>query len=246
MKFFLVFLGMALALLGGGLCVVANLNFGSVMTLLLGVFFLAVGSCWNTVRETTKRGVWKWVKYGIALLLCLEFGFVAFLMGYGNTSSVDHTEDAVIVLGAGIRGDRVTQVLQFRLESAIEYYQKNPNALIVVSGGQGLQETVTEAYAMEQYLLHRGIPQGAILKEERATSTQENMEFSKELLDGCFDRDYRVVVITNNFYLYRGVQYAKKAGFTGVARKGAPLVWYQWIPCYLRESLAVIKLWIGG
>ena len=233
-------IGAALTLLGGGLCVVANLNFGSIMTLLLGLLFLFVGCLWEKVCELTRHGIWKWVKYAVVFLFCLEFAFIAFLVGFGNTSSVDYTEDAVIVLGAGIRGDQVTQVLQFRLDSAVEYHRKNPNALIVVTGGMGLQETVTEAYAMEQYLLRRGIPQEKILKEEQATSTQENMKFSKTLLDAYYKRDYSVVVITNNFHLYRGVQYAKQAGFEDVSRKGAPLVWYQWIPCYL------LKLWIGG
>ncbi len=246
MKFVLAVLGVALTLLGGGLCVVANLNLGSVMTLILGILFLLAVCYWEKLRVLTKSGIGRILKFSVVILFCAFLGFVTFLAGFGGTESVDYTEDAVIVLGAGIRGDQVTQVLQYRLDSAVEYYQKNPNALIVVSGGQGLQETVTEAYAMERYLLQRGIPQSAILKEERATSTWENMQFSKMLLDESFAKEYSVAVITNHFHLYRGVRYAKRAGFLTVTRKGAPLQWYQWIPCYLRESLAVLKLWIGG
>ena len=57
MKFVLTLLGIVLTLLGGGLCVVANLNFGSVMTLLLGLFFLVIGLFWQRVQESTKSGV---------------------------------------------------------------------------------------------------------------------------------------------------------------------------------------------
>ena len=116
--------------------------------------------------------------------------------------------------------------------------------MIVVTGGQGYQETVTEAYAMEKYLIRKGVNPDKIIKEEKATSTNENMRFTKAILDRCFDKDYSVVVITNNFHTYRGVQIAKMEGFDNVYRLPAGLRWYNMAPCYLRESLAVLKMWV--
>lgn len=100
-------------------------------------------------------------------ILCVLFNMN---MGvYGVRDTVTYEEQAVIVLGAGIKGNQVSRTLQLRLDKTIEYAQKNPNALIVVSGGQGPQETVTEACAMEKYLLENGIRAERILKEEQAT-----------------------------------------------------------------------------
>ena len=128
----------------------------------------------------------------------------------------------------------------------IEYHNKNPEALIVVTGGKGLQETVTEAYAMEKYLIQNGVEESKIIKEEMATSTFENMKFSKEILDNYFANDYSVVVITNNFHIFRGAAIAKKAGFQNVKHMHAGLQWYNLVPCFLRESLAVVKMLVIG
>ena len=118
--------------------------------------------------------------------------------------------------------------------------------MIVVTGGQGFQETVTEAYAMEKYLLENGVDKNKILKEEKATSTSENMQFSKKILDNHYKDDYSVVVITNNFHIFRSVTLAERTGFQRVAHMHAGLQWYNLMPCFLRESLAVIKLLICG
>lgn len=240
----LILSGVLLTLLGVALCVVANFNLGTVLTLLLGCFILFCGIFHRKLRVFTSRGIGLVLKIIVSLFVCAEAVLVVGLALYGQIDTVDYTEDAVIVLGAGIRGDQVTQALAFRLDSAIEYYTENQNALIVVSGGKGLQETITEAEAMERYLLTRGIPQTNIVKEEQATSTQENMLFSKKILDEMFGEDYRIAVITNDFHIYRGVEYARKIGFEAVTHKGARLMWYNQIPCYLRESLAVLKLWV--
>lgn len=224
------------------LCALSNLNLGVTLVLALGVFVLFTGIFYSRMKKFTAKGILRVAKLVIAGMLCAEFAIVSFLGVYGISDNVDYSEDAVIVLGAGIRGDRVTLPLKLRLDKAIEYHRKNPEAVIVVTGGQGFQETVTEAYAMEKYLLEKGVDKSKILKEENATSTAENMEFSKEILDGYFDGEYSVVVVTNNFHIFRGVAIAKKTGFEAVAHFHAGLQWYNLMPCFLRESLAVMKM----
>ena len=133
-----------------------------------------------------------------------------------------------------------------RLDKAVEYSRKNSDAIIVVSGGQGLQETVTEAYAMENYLVEQGVDGDRIIKEEMATSTNENMMFSKMLLDEHFDKPYKTVIITNNFHILRSVSIARASGLGDVYRMHAEIQWYNLVSCYLRESLALLKMWIIG
>ena len=133
-------------------------------------------------KINTKSKIYKTAKIAFFVILICGVAIVSFIAVYGQYDNADYNEDAVIVLGAGINGDKVTYPLKVRLDKAIEYHKLNPDALIVVTGGQGFQETVTEAYAMEKYLVQNGVEASKIIKEEKATSTNENMRFSKKLL----------------------------------------------------------------
>lgn len=234
--------GVVLTVYGLILCIMSNLNLGVVLVSFLGIVTLCIGVFYSKMKRVTNIKIFKICKIIFVLFLCAEVVLISFIAIYGFSDNVDYNEDAVIVLGAGIRGDRVTLPLKMRLDKAIEYHYKNPDALIVVTGGQGLQETVTEAYAMEKYLIQNGVNNSKILKEEKATSTFENMKYSKEILDNYFTNDYSVVVITNNFHVFRGTRIAKNTGFENVTHMHAGLQWYNLMPCFLRESLAVIKM----
>ena len=242
----LIIIGMLLCLNGLYLLTISNLTSGTFLTIFLGLFLLIWGIFYVKIGELTQNGVLKFVKIFVIILMCLEVLLVGFLTIYGHNDNVDYREDALIVLGAGIRGDKVTLTLKLRLDKAIEYHKKNPDALIVVTGGQGFQETVTEASAMEKYLLEQGVPKDVIVKEERATSTNENMRFSKQILDERFGGKYKVAVISNNFHIYRSVVIAKMEGFEDISHMHAGLQWYNIVQCYLRESLATLKMWVLG
>lgn len=244
MNWALTLAGAMLSCYGAFMVKVSNFNLGVIMTCAVAVCVLLWGVFYEKIKSVTKSGVLKWVKYAAIFFVCIEAVLVGFLGLYGNFDNVTYDEEAVVVLGAGVRGDRVSIPLAMRLNEAVKYHEKNPEALIVVTGGQGYQESVTEAYAMEKYLLEKGVDKDKIIKEEKATSTNENMRFSKEVLDEYFEEDYSIAVITNKFHIYRGVEIAKAEGFEKVTHMGAPIRWYNVIPCYLRESLAVLKMWV--
>jgi len=244
MSTLLIVLGIIFSAYGFILCIMSNLNLGVMLTFMLGLGILVWGIYYNKIKEITSKGVMKGIKNIILILLAGEVLLIGFISSYGMNDSVTYREDAVIVLGAGVRGDKVTIPLKTRLDKAIEYHKINPEALIVVSGGKGYQETVTEAFAMEKYLIENGVNPNVIIKEERAESTAENMRFSKKILDEMFDDEYETLVITNRFHTYRGVSLAKKEGFENVTHMGSSIQWYNLIPCYLRESLAILKMWI--
>ncbi len=244
MQIILITIGVALFINGAFMCMVSNLNLGVILTLVLGAFLLACGALYKKICKWTSKGAMRGIKYIVIAMLCAELALIAFVAIYGINDNVQYTEDAVIVLGAGIRGDRVSLPLKLRLDKAVEYHRKNPDAVIVVTGGQGFQETVTEAYAMEKYLLECGVNKEKIIKEEKATSTNENMRFSKEILDTYFSDDYTTVIITNNFHIYRSVAIAHLEGIENVVHMHSGLQWYNLVPCYLRESLAILKMWV--
>ncbi len=234
--------------LGYGICLIlrSNLNFGVWAVAGIGLVILLYGIFFEKINAVTQTGIMKYLKMAVIIMLTAELGLVGFLAVYGERDNVTYKEDAVVVLGAGVRGERITLPLKYRLDKAIEYSAKNPKAVIVVTGGQGFQETVTEAYAMEKYLLANGVSRDKIIKEEKATSTNENLRFSNEILDKLLGEGYEIAVITNGFHIYRSVSIARNEGFENVRHIHAGLQWYNIFPCYLRESMAVIKMWILG
>lgn len=244
MNIILFIIGLGILINGVWLSMLSNFNLGIVMTVFAGAVFTVWGAFYDKVMRATSRGVLLWLRRLVIIMICAEVALIGFVFSYGQHDNADFSEDAVVVLGAGLRGDRITIPLKLRLDEAVKYHEKNPYATIVVSGGQGYQETVTEASAMEKYLIDNGVNPDKIIKEEKATSTSENLRFSKEFLDEIFESGYKTVVITNNFHIYRAVSLAKKEGLHSVRHIHAGLQTYNIIICGIRESLAVMKMWV--
>lgn len=233
-------LGIIIIIYGLFYCLKSNFNIGNLILLFTGV--LAAG--WFLVPENK---LFKRLKALILAGAAVYIMIAGFIFVQGNIGGADFSEDAVIVLGCGVNGTRLSFDLRKRLVKAALYYEENPDCVICVSGGQGPQEDVTEASAMEAYLISEGIPSEKILVEDRASSTSENFRFSKIILDEYFgDEDYKTVYITNDFHSYRSGLIAKSEGFNDVCAYPSKTSCYSIIPNYMREVLAVLKTWVFG
>lgn len=147
----------------------------------------------------------------------------------------------IIVLGACIRGTVITGSLKRRLDKAVSYLRDNPETRVIVSGGQGKGEDVTEASAMRGYLINCGIPSDRIVIEDQSRTTKENLEFSKKFLKRG---EKKVGIVTNNFHIYRAVKLAKAAGYKkvyGITAGCDPILFINYM---VREFFAVIWLYI--
>lgn len=92
--------------------------------------------------------------------------------------------DYIIIHGAGLDGPRPTPLLAGRIDKALELWNKqHQHGKFVVSGGQGADEVVSEAQAMRDYLLDKGVSAGAILKEDKSTTTWENLRYSLAIIN---------------------------------------------------------------
>lgn len=167
----------------------------------------------------------------------------AALAVYGRKDNVTFKEDAVIVLGKGLDGDKVPINLAKRLDKAIEYNKKNPSALIIVSGGNVKNENLTEAQAMYDYLLSKGIPQDIIIKEDKSKTTYENFVFSTEILKEKFGEDYSAAFVSNSFHIWRAERLAKSLGIN-VTHLGAGIEWHTIPANYLREISVIFGLYV--
>ncbi|MCL2372509.1 MAG: YdcF family protein [Defluviitaleaceae bacterium] len=216
---------------------VSNPTIGFALQAVVSVLIIAYGAFFKLIPKRV---------HVAAVVLCtFPVALVVFLFMYGNTGNVTYSEDVVIVLGAGVRGESVTRPLARRLDTAFYYWQRNQDAYIIVTGGLGSRATITEAEAMARYLERRGMPRSRILLEEYSTSTYENLKFAQQILNEHFQGGFEAVLVTNDFHIFRAVQTARSLGLS-VNRRGAYTDWYSWPVNYLREMLAVVNFLVFG
>ena len=143
-------------------------------------------------------------------------GMIIFNINEGeNITNIDNI-DTMIVLGARLDGYKVSNTLKLRLDKAIEYYNKHKDINIIVSGGKTNSSDISEALAMENYLIANGVNKDNIIKEDKATSTLENIIYSKSILDNS-NYDGNVLIVTSDFHLFRG---RLIASILGIENKG--------------------------
>lgn len=182
---------------------------------------------------------------GYLSFLCVSYVIYAYL--YGRLAFAGDAQ-FVVVLGAGLKdGGQVPPLLASRLErgrsvyetlashSAAEHHAADP--VLIVSGGKGSDERVPEAEAMAQYLTSHGFPAGRIVLEDRSRTTEENLVFSKAIMDQR-QPGSRCVIVTSSFHAFRAAIIARRLGINGQVT-GAPTAAYYWPGAMLREFAAV-------
>ena len=146
----------------------------------------------------------------LALIAALLLGFSLFTVletmvvrgSFADES--DAPVSAVIVLGAGVNGETPSPTLRTRIDAAAAYLEEHPDVPVVLSGGQGPGEAITEAECMRRALVRRGVDESRLYPEERSTSTQENLRYSRAILEELgVDPAQRVAIVTSDFHLCR-------------------------------------------
>ena len=179
----------------------------------------------------------------VAALLIL-FAVVSGLMAKAAHREVP--EDAtLVVLGAALRGEQPSRLLRGRLDAAADYLLAHPKAVCVVTGGQGPDEVCTEASVMQRYLVEKGVEPERIYMEEQATSTFENVKFSKEIIENN-QLNENIAMVTQEFHQYRAQQFAKKAGFTDVGAVTARTPWNLLPSYWIRDFAGICHMVLLG
>lgn len=181
--------------------------------------------------------------------------------------------DYIIIHGAGLDGTRPTPLLAGRIDKALELWNKQQQqGKFVASGGQGADEVVSEAQAMRDYLLEKGVPADAILMEDKSTTTWENLKNSIAVIradrttsggtDAASDDvtasdsagacgDFTTAVVSSDFHVFRCAEYAHNLGIKADGIGSHTKGWY-WPTAFIREFIAITKahfwpyLVIGG
>lgn len=176
-------------------------------------------------------------------LICIEI----YVINVGSSDPSALPADAVVVLGAGVNGTQPSLSLYTRLTAALDYLEENPDVPVVLTGGLGYGEEITEARCMYDWLTARGVDPARLIMEEQAGNTAENFAFSKELLEeqGIDPAENLVAVVTNDFHIARSRLIAARQGYGHAFGVPAKLPWrHLEVNYYLRESFAMVKTWI--
>lgn len=242
-RFWLLLFPAALAVGGGALLGLGGrpLLFGSLVLFGLAVLALAAllpvvlpGAAWT---RTVRR-----VFAALVLAGALAFAALEGMIYMNAGTQITGEPEVMVVLGAKLWNHAPSPVLESRLDAAADYLEEHPNMLVVVTGGMGDDEPVSEASCMAQILEKRGIPKDRILLEEKATNTFENLKNSKALLEKQGYSTDRLLVVTNGAHLARVKLLARRCGLE-IDTLSAPVPGGIGYKTYFRarESAALVK-----
>ena len=153
--------------------------------------------------------------------------------------------DYILILGCCFRKDgTLTPLLKARVDKALDFWRMQKEktgkaAFIIPSGGQGRNETMPEAKAMSNYIAGTDIPAEYVLLEDQSVNTFQNMQFSKEIIDGKNpgSSSAKVCYVTTNYHVLRSGILANKVKLSAEGL-GAKTKWWFWPNAFVRECAA--------
>ncbi len=174
---------------------------------------------------------------GITLVVLAFYGLmVVYTMGETLCRLQPAGEpEVVIVLGSSLEeGRRVPPLLAARLELGLAHYRRKKGkgrpVLLLLSGGKGPGDRISEAAAMKAYLLEKGVPAGDLLLEDRSVNTRENALFCRDLLKRKKGADFRKIpclLVTSRFHLFRALIWSKAAGLRCRGKGSSAPLWIE-------------------
>lgn len=158
----------------------------------------------------------KIIKYVIIVLVALIIIIFA-INFYVKTSTkkqiITHEDssnlkdiDCIIVLGAGIWGDKPSPMLEDRLLEAISLYQNNVSSKIIMSGDHGRKE-YDEVNTMKNFAIEKGVPSEDIFMDHAGFSSYDSVYRAKEIF-----KAEKVIIVTQKYHLYRALYIANQLG----------------------------------
>lgn len=175
---------------------------------------------------------------GLIILCLVMFFLILYLVLKYEKSNCEKFCEYVLVLGARILDeDTPCKVLENRLISAIIYLHKFENSKVIVSGGTGIDEPISEGYVMKKYLINHGIDKHRIFVEDLSTNTFENLKNTKQILKDVDE----ILIITSKYHLFRSKILARRVGFRNIYLIGSEVNAGSRQKNIIREIFAVIK-----
>ena len=225
-----------------------SLNIGNVTGLVVSILLFLYGLWMPWINKMFAKWrvhkVLKWLYRGIfGLIAC-----IALLVVIESTCMIvaankePESEAAMVVLGCRVYGERASLSMVERLDAAYEYLTEHPEVPCVLSGGQGDGETITEAECMYRYLVDKGIDASRLYKEEKSSTTRENLLFSEQLIKEQ-GLNPEIAIATSEYHMYRAGMVANDLGISWSAVPGKTAIW-MFPTYYVRELYGILYEWV--
>lgn len=233
----------ALPLVVGGIFNIGNAT-GIVLSVLLIIYTKWMSKIHSWIKVFWKRKLGKGVLivFVTAVITIVSLVVIESSLMIRAATKAPEENATAIVLGCRVYGERPSLSMIERLEAAYEYLEENPDTVCIVSGGKGDSENISEAEAMYRWLTDKGIEPSRIYKEENSTSTVENIEFSKEIIEEN-GLNKSIAIITSEYHTYRAGVIAEKQGLTFGAAPGKTAIWL-FPTFYVRELYGILYEWV--
>ena len=227
------------------------INAGNGAGLLLSALLTAVFVFWKQFSELISS---LWEKIAGKLLICTSSVFLCFCVILAFVLSISMIKQindpppdentTVVVLGCKVKDGRPSLMLKRRLDAAYGFLSEHGSVPVVVSGGQGSDELMSEAECMRIYLESKGISSDRIFMEDRSTTTKENLVFSKKIItDNRLPET--ITLVTDGYHQKRAEMLAEKLDIHPYNISGYTS-WYI-IPTYwVREWFGIVYYKLFG
>lgn len=225
------------------------MNIGNATGLMISIVLILIGifrkPFIKMLKYLCKHAAGKTVLLLAVLAVCAVVVLViteSCFMAGAALDKPDNKSATIVVLGCKVVGTQPSMMLEERLEAAYKYLNDNPEAVCILSGGQGEDEEISESRCMYNYLVDRGINADRLIMEEKSTSTRENLQFSSEIIKSR-GLNEEIILITNEFHLYRA---GKVADSLGLSHKSVPADTNIWLfpTYYVRELYGILYEWV--
>jgi len=189
-------------------------NFAGILICILLLFKFGFKNAYNKLKEKlSNRKITKllWKIYSICGIIFAVYAVLVSSLMIGFSMDKPENESTVIVLGAKVNAYGPSVALWGRIKGAEAYLESNPNAVAVVTGGQGDDEPFSEAKCMYDTLISSGIDENRIYQEDKATNTYENIKYSYDIIKEN-DLDDNLAIATDSYHQLRARIIAYKQG----------------------------------
>lgn len=214
----------------------------NLLSMLFSILLYVYLSVWPMIGNLRKNTL----STMLYVIITFSAVYVLSLMAMYSLSAIlnlihlkkNRNADYIVVLGSGIIGKKVTPLLAARIERGMELLYSNPNAVLIMSGGQGPGEDIPESVAMAAYAVGKGVDAECIIMEQKSVSTEENLLFSRKLMD---KEAPKIVIVTTAYHVFRALILAKQQGLKCVGF-GAKTKWYFTLNALIREFVGYLRL----
>lgn len=228
-----------------------KIHLGILLPLLIGVLLIIYALFFSYFQQwhqhsRFRSSVWKWMWIGFFTWVASVLIFFGYIQSNINSDNTQLPTKAILVLGSGIENNRPSPTLQKRLDTAADYVQLHPEALIIMTGGLSFQEKYTEAEVMQAYL-KQSYPavRNPVAMEDQSTSTELNLINSKKILNSHqITLNDPITIVTSDFHSIRARAIARHQGYTQVISISAETPLYIRYNSWLREYFAFLSGWL--